>query len=308
MTNRLILLDGHALLFRAFHAMPDFRTPEGYPSGAVYGFTSVLIRILKELEPRWVITCFDAPGPTFRDELYPAYKGTRAETPNDLILQEPMVRTVLESFGIPHYAQSGWEADDLLGTLTEQAVQRTGHESVHEVIIATGDRDLLQLSGPKVKIYLLRQSIKEIELLDEAKVAGLIGVPARELLQWKALRGDPSDNILGVPGVGDKTALGFIQRYHSLEKLYAAVEKSDPLVTDRMKKLLLEFRDRAFANRDLLTIRKDAPIALDLAAAARSTYNPQRTGALLSSYGFKTILSRLPGYNPAEAAGQSTLF
>lgn len=289
--QRLVLLDGHAILFRAFHAMPAFTTPDGRPSGAVYGFANLVIRIMRELEPAWIVACFDAPGPTFRDKEYPAYKATRAETPPDIITQEPMVKEVLDVLAIPHIALPGFEADDLIATLTRQAREA----GVPDVVIVTGDRDLLQLSQSGVDIYLLRQSIKNIELLDVAAVTDLIGLPPSQLLDWKALRGDPSDNISGVPGVGDKTALSLIQAHGTLEGLYTALEQGETDgVSARIRQSLLEHKDRAFKNRDLLTVHYHAPVELNLPQAARPGYRREAAGELLQSFGFKSILARLP--------------
>lgn len=293
--KRLILLDGHALLFRAYHAMPGFTAPDGRPTGAVYGFSNVLIRVLRELEPRWVVACFDSAGKTFREEVYTEYKATRAETPADIITQEPIVREVLTAFGVPSFALAGLEADDLIATLVTQALQGT-NSPVEEVVVVTGDRDLLQLSRPGVKIYLLRQSIKEITLLDEAAVTELMSLPPTEILEWKALRGDPSDNISGVPGVGDKTALALITQFHTLERLYAAIDQNDSTLklSDRIRGSLIEYRDRAFQNRDLMTVRYDAPIELNLAAADRTHYRRDAALTILRELGFKNILTRLP--------------
>lgn len=316
--QRLILLDGHALLFRAYHAMPPFTAPDGRPTGAVYGFANVLIRVLRELTPRWLMACFDAPGPTFRDDMYPAYKATRAETPLDIITQEPMTKQVLEAFGVPHTAISGFEADDLIGTLVKQALSRS---EIQEIIVVTGDRDLLQLSQPKVKIYLLRNGTKEIVLLDKQAVTDLIGLPPTELLDWKALRGDPSDNIVGLPGIGDKTALELIRKFTSLENLYKWVttpenKKETPegfvkasqdsrsaspntnrdkfKIRDSVFSALLAHRDRAFQNRELLRLRYDAPVELNLDAADQRHYHRERAAKVLGDLGFKTIVSRLP--------------
>ncbi len=303
--KRLVLLDGHALLFRAYHAMPGFTTPDGRPSGAVYGFTNVLLRVLRELEPTWIICCFDAPGPTFRDAIYPDYKATRAETPADLILQEPMVEEVLTALAIPYFARVGFEADDLLATLVHHALTDDTHQ-VQETVIVTGDRDLLQLSRSQVLIYLLRKSIKDIELLDEAAVTTLMGLPPSRILDWKALRGDPSDNIVGVPGIGDKTALRLIERFQSLEKVYEAVRAGKVAdLPERLQTSLITYTERAFQNRELLTVRTDAPVTLDLAAATRANYSAAAAKELLTRFGFRTILTRLPSSSTGE---QTRLF
>lgn len=297
--GRLVLLDGHAILFRAYHAMPGFTTPDGRPSGAVYGFTNLLLRIIRELEPRWVVACFDAPGKTFRDEQYAAYKATRAETPTDIITQEPMVREVLDALAIPHLAMPGFEADDIIGTFSQQALEN----NVEEVVIVTGDRDLLQLSQPRVQIYLLRNSMKEIALLDVAGVTELCGLPPGQLLDWKALRGDSSDNIAGVPGIGDKTALALIKSHEDLEHLYDALENGALTgVSPRIMAALKEYKDRAFQNRALMTVLMTAPATLDLEGAERPGYRRETAASLLRSFGFKSIIDRLPTDRSSQQA------
>lgn len=307
--KRLVILDGHALLYRAFHAMPGLTTPDGRPSGAVYGVANVVLRVLRELEPTYVIACFDAPGPTFRDHLYSDYKATRAETPPEVIAQEPMVKAVFDVLAIPHLALPGYEADDLIATLVRQAVRgdqskaSNDQEKVDEVIIVTGDRDLLQLANTKVRIYLLRRGIKDIELLDGSAVKALIGVAPDQILDWKALVGDASDNIIGVPGIGPKTATELIRHFGSLEKLYAEIQNPQLKIRDSIRQSLLSDKDRVFENRKLLKLREDAPIKLDLAAARRNNYDRERARTYLASLGFKTILDRLPG-----SPTQKTLF
>ncbi len=271
--------------------MPAFTTPDGRPSGAVYGFSNLVLRIMRELEPTWVVACFDAPGPTFREKEYPAYKATRSETPPEIIAQEPMVKAVLETLAVPHVAVSGFEADDLIATLTRQARD----QGVEDIVIVTGDRDLLQLSQPGVDIYLMRASIKNVELLDVAAVTELCGLPPAELLDWKALRGDSSDNIVGVPGIGDKTALTLIKAYKTLEGLYAHIKAGETTaISPRIRQSLIDHKDRAFKNRDLLTVHYHAPVTLDLVAAGRDGYHRANAEDLLRSYGFKSILERLP--------------
>lgn len=298
MQGRLVLLDSHAILFRSFHAMPALTTPDGRTAGGVYGFANVVVRVLRELEPTWMIACFDAPGKTFREEVYPAYKATRAETPPEIIEQEPMSKVMLEGFNIPHLGVTGFEADDLLATLAIQALR---DDAVTEIVIVTGDRDLLQLSQERVKIYLLRNSVKEIVLLDVQDVTALCELPPSQLLDWKALRGDPSDNIIGVPGIGDKTARQLILAHGSLEGLYQALAGTAPhAISARIGASLLEHKDRAFANRELLRVRFDAPVELDLVAAARTNYRHSQALTTLKNFGFKSILTRLPQDQTAE--------
>lgn len=287
--RRLVLLDGHAILFRAFHAMPPFTAPDGRPTGAVYGFTSIVLRILKELEPTFTAVCFDSPGKTFRDEIYTEYKATRVQTPPDVIAQEPMVKEVLDALAIPHYAASGFEADDLIATAVYETL---GHTEVKldEVVIVTGDWDLLQLSGPKVKIFLMRRTIKEVELLDEEAVSKLVGLTPSKILDWKALKGDPSDNIIGVKGVGDKTAVELLTKYDSIAKIYGELDQLSP----KISRALTEGKTRVAQNQILLALRKDAPIKLDYDASTRKNYRKNKAVELLHSFGFKNLPGRLP--------------
>lgn len=309
--NRFVILDGHALLFRAYHAMPGFTGPDGAPTGAVYGFANVVLRVLRELDPTWLITCFDTPGPTFRDELYTEYKATRAETPSDLILQEEPTRQVLTSFSIPVYEQSGVEADDLIGTFVHQILAQPDLEDrVDEIVVVTGDRDLLQLARPRVLFYLMRRGIKEIELLNTSAVDTLLGIRADQLVDYKALRGDSSDNIPGVPGIGDKTAKLLLHEYDHLDDLYGELEgDSEPKVVLSLKLIekLKKFKAQAYLSRQLATIKTDCPVSLDPLGAERTQYDPETAATTLKQFGFHGILKRLPSEKD-EPKTQDSLF
>ncbi|MBI4175320.1 hypothetical protein HY523_01750 [Candidatus Berkelbacteria bacterium] len=303
--KRLVLIDGHAVLFRAFHAMPEFTSPSGEATGAVYGFVNVMIRVVRELVPTWIVACFDTVGPTFRNIAYTEYKATRAETPPSLIHQEPLVHEALAALAIPSYGLTGYEADDLIATFVEQALHGQKPE-VEEVVIVTGDRDLLQLAEPRVLFYLLRRGIKDIELLTPPAVETLLGLPVDHYLDWKALRGDPSDNIPGVPGIGDKTAMSLITQFGTLDRLFAALKHNATAapLSPRLQTALLAAEASVRLFRTLLELKADVPLKLDLLAATRAGYDPDRARTLLAQYGFRTILDRLPQASTAAIQGK----
>ncbi|MEK7151363.1 MAG: 5'-3' exonuclease H3TH domain-containing protein, partial [Patescibacteria group bacterium] len=201
--KKLILIDGNALVHRAFHALPPLASPKGVVINAVFGFSSILIKTIKELKPDYIAAAFDLKGPTFRHEKFAEYKIHREKAPQELYDQIPLVKDVLKAFGIPIYTKEGYEADDLIGTLTikAKAVQDT------QVIITTGDLDALQLvDGKKVSVFTLRKGVNDTVIYDEDAVFERYGLKPESLNDYRGLKGDPSDNIPGVPGVGEKTA------------------------------------------------------------------------------------------------------
>ncbi|MBA2449486.1 MAG: DNA polymerase I, partial [Chloroflexi bacterium] len=206
MTDTLVLIDGHALVFRAFHAVPQLTSPKGELVNAVYGFTSMLFKAWRELRPRYVIATFDTSAQTFRRASYEAYKGTRGPQPEGIRPQFHHVYRLLEAMSIPVFTLDGYEADDLLGALSKQAAERG-----LDVVILTGDMDALQLVDPRVRVLTSRRGFSDTILYDEQAVRDRYGLDPRQLPDFKALRGDASDNIPGVPGIGDKTAAKLLQ-------------------------------------------------------------------------------------------------
>lgn len=269
-TKRLVLLDAHAIIHRAYHALPDFTSSKGEPTGALYGLSSMLIRIINDLEPEYLVACYDLPKPTVRHEAYAEYKGTRQKTDDALIAQLQSSRKIFEAFGIPMYDREGFEADDILGTIVEMLSK---DESV-EIIIATGDMDALQLiDGRKVRVYTLKKGFNDTILYDEKAVQERFGFPPVRIPDYKGLRGDPSDNIKGVPGIGDKTATDLVTNFGSVEDLYKTLKKSEQKLLDagikpRIVGLLKEHEEAALFSKMLATIRRDAPIAFRLEDAA----------------------------------------
>jgi len=254
--KRLVLIDAHAILHRAYHALPQFSNSKGEPTGALFGLASMLIKIVADLRPDYLAAAYDLPTPTFRHAAYKEYKEGRAKADQALIAQLIRSREVFGALAIPLYDHEGFEADDILGTIVEQL-----KNSDVDVIIASGDMDTLQLvEGKRVQVYTLRKGIKDIVLYDEEGVKRRFGFVPLLLSDYKALAGDASDNIKGVKGIGEKTAAELVVRFGSLERIYKNFKKIHP----RVAALLEKGREDAEFSKVLATIRRDAPIVFSL--------------------------------------------
>lgn len=253
-TEKLLLIDAFSLFYRAFHALPGFTTSSGQPTGAVFGVASMLLRFLDEEAPDYVAVASDAPGPTFRHEAYAAYKAHRPEMPDDLRAQIPVLRELVEAMGLPIYELEGFEADDVLGTLATQA-KRAGKKAV----ILTGDKDTLQLVDESVEVLLTRRGITLIDRYDRDLVKEKIGVEPEQIVDWKALVGDPSDNIPGVSGIGPKTAVRLLNEFSTVEALLERLDE----VKGKNRERLEENKETLQLSKALARIETAAPIQLD---------------------------------------------
>jgi DNA polymerase I len=285
--KRLMLVDGHGLAYRAYHALPEsMATSEGEPTNAVYGFTLMLLDALKEYQPDYIIVSFDV-GKTFRHEAFDEYKANRAPMPDDLRSQVERIHTVLEALNIPIYTKEGYEADDVIGTIA-----RLASKQCNEVLIVTGDSDLLQLADEKSKILLPgRPRFGDFRLYDRHGVEKRFGFPPERIPDFKALVGDASDNIPGVPGVGQKTATTLIQTYPDLETLRHHLDETKP---PRARKSLEENFELALQGRELATIVRDVEIELDLDQCVVSDYDRDKVVEIFRTLEFRTLLNRLP--------------
>jgi DNA polymerase-1 len=293
--KKLILIDSNALVHRAFHALPPtLSSPEGIPTNAVYGFTAVLLKMLKDLKPDYIAATFDLAGPTFRHEEFVDYKAHRPKGPDELYGQIPMVKEVLKALGIPIFEKQGFEADDVIGTLAEKAKKNKGIQ----VVIVTGDLDTLQLvDGDKVVVFTLKKGVSDTIIYDEKEVEKRYGLSPNQVIDFKGLKGDPSDNIPGVPGVGEKTASMLIQKFETLEKLYDALEKQTQKapVSDKMLSTLLENKDTAIFSKRLATIVRTVPVDFNIKKTQwKKGIDRNLLEKILRDFGFYSLVKRLP--------------
>jgi len=287
--KRLFLVDGTALAYRSFHALSRSRLADraGRPTGAIYGFVSSLLRLLREEEPDLLAVAFDPPGPTFRHERYPDYKATRQKMPDDLVEQMPRVREVVRALGHPVLEVPGWEADDVLATVARRAA-----EGGLRVFLVTGDKDLFQCVDGRVSVYNLSARGGETEVLDPAGVEEKFGVPPERVPDVLALMGDASDNVPGVPGIGPKTAVELVRRFGPLEEV---LSRAGEVEKEKVREALRRDAAQARLSYDLVKIPCDAPVALDLGEAAVVPPDPALVGPLFEDLGFRRFLAELPG-------------
>ncbi|MCI5108582.1 MAG: DNA polymerase I, partial [Candidatus Pacebacteria bacterium] len=251
--KKLILLDAYAIIHRAYHALPDFSSSRtGEPTGALYGLTAMLIKIATDLKPDYIVACFDLQGATYRHEVFEDYKANRKEKDEDLSKQIDRSRDLFSAFNIPIYEKEGFEADDILGTIVEQVK----NEKDIEVIIASGDMDTMQLvSGKKVKVFTLRKGLNDTVMYDESAVKERFGFGPELIPDYKAFRGDPSDNIPGIAGIGEKTATEVITKFGSLENVYKNKKKLEEKgIKKRVAGLIIDHEEDAIFSKMLATI------------------------------------------------------
>jgi DNA polymerase-1 len=294
--KRLILLDSHAILHRAYHALPDFATSKGEPTGALYGLSTMLIKIIEDLKPDYIVACYDLKGPTYRHEIYKEYKAGRQKTDDDLISQINRSQDVFKALDIPIYSKEGFEADDIIGTIVEQT-----KKSGLEVIIASGDMDTMQLiSGEDVKVYTLKKGIKDTIMYNEQAVIDRFGFGPELIQDYKGLRGDPSDNIPGIKGIGEKSGTSLIVAFGTIENMYKELEAGHEAkftkagMTPRLIQLLKDNKEEAEFSKMLATIRRDAPINFALPEKLfKEGLDVKKAGAFWTELEFRTLLPRL---------------
>src|SRR3989344_383511 len=304
--KKFILIDAYALIHRAYHALPPLTTKSGELINAVFGFVSILINVINEFKPDYVAAAFDLPEPTFRHKEYKEYKATRPEAPPDLYTQIPRVREILGAFKVPIYEKIGYEADDIIGTISKNLAGRD-----IEVLILTGDLDTLQLvSGPparlgKVKVYTPKRGLSDPIIYDEKKVEERFeGLKPGQLNDFKGLKGDPSDNIPGVKGIGEKTAINLLNRYKTLEKLYEAIERGKITgLSDSLMEKLKAGQELAFLSKKLVTLRQNVPIKFSLKESEFGEFNKDELIKVLKDLGFVRLIERLNSAGGLTSAG-----
>jgi len=294
---KLLLVDGNALVHRAYHALPPLTAPDGKLVNAVYGFMSSLLSAISVHRPRYLAVAFDVAGKTFRNELYEAYKATRQPADQALYDQIPIIQQLLNVMNVPIFGVAGYEADDVLATIINQIKNQKSKIKNLESTILTGDNDVLQLVSDNVSVYSVSRGEKQAVTYDEAGVKQRYDISPRFLADFKALAGDPSDNIKGAPGIGPKRAAELINRYGSLEQILKHIEELKSLKQDLM------------LAKKIVTLVKDVPLDFNLEQSRLRDYDPAKVRAALLKLGFKSLLKRLPEGKPAHRRGkQEKLF
>lgn len=304
--EKLIIIDGNALVHRAWHALPPLTTKQGQMVNAVYGFLLVLIKVLQDLKPTHLVVTFDLPDTTFRHEKFEGYKATRVKQPDELYAQIPLIKEVLTAMHVPIIEASGYEADDCIGTIATQATK-----AKLKTIIVTGDMDTLQLVNDYVSVFTPKKGLSDTITYDEAAVKERYGLAPESLVEYRALKGDPSDNIPGVKGIGEKTAIEIIKKFGTVDKLYTAIKKSsytpEAPITPRLKELLLLREDEALMSRELSEIVCDVPLKTKIPDFVRQSPDLPAVSDLFQKFEFKSLLSKIdalvvPGALPIVAA------
>jgi len=295
--NRLVLIDGHALVFRAYYAFPASLTnKEGKQINAVYGFSSMLLAVIKELHPEYMAVAFDLDKPTFRHIEYVGYKAQRPEVDVELTDQLDWVKRVVKSLNIPIFEVEGFEADDVIGTLAKQAKSEKLKTKNLETVIVTGDQDAMQLVNGSVKVYVPGRGKKPSMIYGEKEVKERYGLEPKQIVDYKAISGDASDNIPGVKGVGPKTTRGLLQKYLTVERIYATLDEAMKKgeISKAVGEKLADDYEEAVRGKHLATIVTDVPISLDLAACRVSDYDQKKAIQLFEEWGFKSLIKRMP--------------
>jgi len=285
--NRLVLIDAFALIHRAYHALPPFTTKDGQPVGAVYGFASALLGAIRTLGPEYLAVGIDLPKPTKRHLEYVEYKAHRAPAPDDLKAQIPLVKEVLATFNIPVFAMEGYEGEDVIASLISKCKSQN---SKLECIIVTGDLDTLQLIDNQTKVYSMARGVNQATMYDSEKVKERYGLTPSQFVDFKALKGDPSDNIPGVPGIGEKGAAKLISEYKNLENIYKNIEK----LSEKLQTLLKENKEQAFLSQKLSKIETNLNIDFKLSDARVHDYDYEKVKKLFNKLGFRSLIKRLP--------------
>ena len=307
--NRYLLIDGNALIHRGFHAIPALSTKDGEPTNAVYGFTMILLRAIKDLKPTHIACSFDLAGPTFRHDEFDHYKANRVKADPELYTQFDRVKEVVRTLNIPIFEIAGYEADDVLGTLSKHICEKHPDGDC-DVMIATGDLDTLQLVNKCVKVYTLRKGLTDTAIYDEKAIHERYGLTPIQMISYKALRGDPSDNIKGVKGIGEKTAGELIKDFGNIDNLYNALKSGKGLekIKPRVVKLLVDGEQDARDSFYLSTIILDVPIEIEIPNYEFGSKELELTTKLFSELEFRSLLEKLPkNYTPQSSIEEEVI-
>ncbi len=296
MKKRLIIIDSNSVIHRAFHALPPLTTKKGEIVNAVYGFLLVFLKAIKEFKPNYIAACFDFPAPTFRHKKFKQYKAKRPKAPDELYEQIPKVKQVLKAFDVQVLEKKGFEADDIIGTISKKFSKKQVFPKI-ETIILSGDLDTLQLVDEQTKVYLLKRGVKNTVLYDEELVRQRYdGLNPDQLVDLRALRGDPSDNIPGVTGIGEKTAISLLKEFGTLENIYKQLEektKKSEKIKPRIKELLTQYKEQSFFSQELAEIYKNVPIEVSPKKYKWKNYDENKAISMLEKFEFYTLIKRI---------------
>ncbi|MBW7955254.1 hypothetical protein H3C66_00820 [Patescibacteria group bacterium] len=314
-----VLIDGHALIYRAFHAFQDLTTPDGTPISAVYGFCRILLTVIQELQPEYILVALDHQKPTFRHSEYLGYKANREEMPAELPPQIEKIKEIITAFNIPQFVLPGYEADDIIGTLSRQLEMRPlGTEPELMTMIVTGDRDAFQLVTDRTHVWMPGRS-KPVRTMDTEYdpdgVKKKMGVRPDQIVDLKALMGDASDNIPGVPGIGEKTAVKLLTEFGTVEKLYQTIKDENlmigsdkhPILRGSLLKKLAEGHEEALLSQRLAKIDRESPVTLELDQCRLAAYRKEEVLKMFEELGFKSLVHQLPA-DEFELEVQGALF
>lgn len=296
--KKLVLIDANAIVHRSFHALPPLTNRKGEMTNAVYGFSSVLIKVINELKPDYMTAAFDLAAPTFRHIEYDQYKAKRVKAPDELYEQIPRTKEVLRAFGIPVLEKEGFEADDIIGTVAKKYTDKE-----IDILIITGDLDTLQLIDDNIRVYTMKRGLSDTIIYGEKEVEERYGLKVSQMIDYKALRGDPSDNIPGVKGIGEIGASNLLKEFGTLENLYKKLDKltekqiiDSPALSKSVVEKLKKDKQMAFFSKSLATIRLNVPVKIDLKQLDwQNHFNMEKVRELFTELGFNTLLRRLPG-------------
>jgi DNA polymerase-1 len=309
MTKKFLIIDSNSILHRAYHALPPLKTKKGELVNAVYGFLLIFLRALKELKPDYIAAAFDLKGLTFRHKEYKQYKAKRPKVAEELYQQIDKVKKVLEAFNVQTYEKQGFEADDIIGTIVEKIKKMQIYPKM-EIIILSGDLDLLQLVDEGVKVWTMKRGIRDIVLYGKKDVKERFqGLEPSQLIELKGLKGDASDNIPGVPGVGEKTAIQLIKKFKNLENLYQKLNQEESGLKGKLNEKLALYKEQAFLSRELSRIKKDVPLDFRMEKCLFRPKNQAKVLKILERLEFYTLIKRLPfsGASAQEKASQTAV-
>lgn len=295
MNSRMIIIDGNAVVHRAYHALPKLTTKKGELVNAVYGFLLVLFRTIKEFAPDYIAIAFDISGPTFRDKIYQDYKAKRPPAPQELYDQIPLIKKILFAFNIKIFEKDGFEADDIIGTISVLAKKIQIYPAI-ETIIVTGDSDSFQLINSQTKVCFFNKGVKKIILYDVDAIKEKYQISPDQLPDFKGLAGDATDNIPGVSGIGIKTAIKLIKEFENLENLFYNIERKtekSQRISPKIKSVLVHSKEQAFFSRELSQIKTDVPIVFNLSGCKMEKFNQKEGRKLLEELHFNTLVKRI---------------